>query len=170
MVGKSEPVPARYKVGGLAELIDSITRDYDLQLKRGTVDRQPVWILHGKLSEAAKERINKVSGRKSWPPLCPVEVRVAVTATADATGFGAGLPLRIEFWSEPMVTDKPTAEPPVAEDKDNESDAPRGRLISTLEIYEARRIKAQPEDHFRFERDDEQFTFVNETKTYLDRL
>ncbi len=169
-LNKSQPVPARYKVGGLAELIDSITRDYDLQLKRGTVDRQPVWILHGRLSESSKERINKASGRKSWAPLCPVEVRVAVTATADATGFGAGLPLRIEFWSEPMVNNDVPPSLKSADDPEKDSDAPRGRLISTLEIYDARRIKPQPEEYFRFERDDEQFTFINETKMYLDRL
>lgn len=167
---QSEPVPARYKVGGLAELIDNVTRDYDLQLKRGTVDRQPVYILHGTLSESARQRIEKSSGRKNWAPLCPVEVRIAVTATADATGFGAGLPLRIEFWSEPSTDDDAPALAKPANDQNDGADIPRGRLISTLEIYDARRVKPQPEGYFQFERDDEQFTFINETKAYLDRL
>ncbi len=195
------PIPARYKVGGLAELLDRIANDYDLVLKRGTVERQPCWILHGRLSEKVKQQLMKDSGRKKWAPLCPVEVRVAVAATGDATGFGTGLPLRIEFWSEPEATpnavasktaeataqqspaetpqgqhasaeprhenDAPQAETDGAR---SEIETPRGRLISILEIYDTRRIKAQPEEHFRFQSDDVQVTFVNETKTYLDRL
>jgi hypothetical protein len=176
-------LPTRLLVGGLVELLDQITSDYSLRLGKGTVDRQPVWILRGKLTDAARERIAKASGREDWAPLCPVEVRVAIAATADATGFGAGLPLRIEFWSSPeqAFAISPTA--PVAttstsagvesEASDSEAakqvDAPGGRLISLLEVYSMRKIEPSPEERFRFVADDRAGTFSNDTNLYLER-
>ena len=50
------------------------------------------------------------------------------------------------------------------------SDKPRGNLISLLEIYSVRRIEPSPEERFRFEREDRDVTFFNDTKHYLQRM
>ncbi len=102
-IDSRERLPARLLVGGLVELLHQIMRDYSLRIGKGTVERQPVWILRGSLTEEARARILTASGRKAWAPLCPVEVRVAIAAASDANGFGTGLPIRFEFWSAPTV-------------------------------------------------------------------
>ena len=168
-------VPARLRVGGLVELVDRIRSDYVLELKKGTVERQPVWILHGKLRPSVRAKIQADSGRDKWASLCPVEVRVAIAATADATGFGAGLPLRIEFYSEPTIAPEPLVITPVSANTDETNqtmtvNAPGGRVISLLEVYAARRIEASPEERFRFVSDDREVTFTNDTRRYLDLI
>jgi len=182
----SDPLPSRLLVGGLVELLDRIGFDYVLKLKKGTVERKPVWFLHGQLREAARSRIVATTGRDMLPELCPVEVRVAIAATADATGFGAGIPLQIEFYSAPPANMKPASSLPIstvsnhgeqAADSDGQSAAssnsstgmPAGRIISLLEVYSLRRIEASPEERFRFLSDDRQVTFTNDTQRYLDR-
>lgn len=180
-----ELLPSRLLVGGLVELIERIRVDYILQLKKGTVERQPVWFLQGRLRDEVRTSIEAASGREQWAPLCPVEVKVAISATADATGFGAGLPMQIEFYSEPQKptaktleaqpvstssqsnlpsTPTPTDSPPPVEN------GPAGRIISLLEIYAMRRIDASPEERFRFISDDRDATFTNDTRRYLDRI
>lgn len=182
-------LPTRLLVGGLVELLDQINADYALRLTKGIVDRQPVWILRGKLTEQARNRIRLASpGREEWAPLCPVEIRVAIAATSDATGFGAGLPIRVEFWSEPqsalpLSPTAPTATAPevtsvaghpsdIPEKDENEAgnSAPAGRLISLLEVYSMRKIEPSPEERFRFVNDDRAVSFANETSRYLDRV
>jgi hypothetical protein len=183
-------MPTRLLVGGLVELLDQINSDYNLRLTKGIVDRQPVWILRGQLSEAARTRIRLASpGRDEWAPLCPVEVRVAIAATPDPTGFGAGLPIRVEFWTEPQAAmplsptapsdpaaeidsdeTEPGTEATAADDRASGNSAPAGRLISLLEIYSMRKIEPSPEERFRFINDDRVVSFANETSRYLDRV
>lgn len=50
------------------------------------------------------------------------------------------------------------------------SDKPRGNLISLLEIYAVRRIQPSPEERFRFEREDRDVNFFNDTRHYLQRM
>jgi len=162
-------LPSRLTAGGLAELIQRIREDYVLSLKKGTVERQPVWILHGRLRSTVHSQIEAVSQRGHWTPLCPVEVRVAIAATADATGFGAGLPLRIEFYSVATLANDPTT-PSTDSQTVAPPATPTGRLISLLEVYAMRRIEASPEERFRFQSDDREVTFTNDTKRYLDQI
>lgn len=172
-----EPAPPWMRVGGLVELVDTIASDFDLRIGKGKVDEQPVWILRGILSEDARERVHEAGERDSSPSLCPFEVRLAIAAVGDASGFGVGLPVRMEFWSKPVAQPSETAdgeaetaqEPPQIPTSGH-SDAPRGRLISLLEIYAIRRIEPSPEERFRFKRDDPDVTFSNDTRRYLDRL
>lgn len=73
-----------------------------------------------------------------------------------------------------------TAPPPAAADSESTAslqpdaaplnDKPRGNLISLLEIYSVRRIEPSPEERFRFEREDRDVTFFNDTKHYLQRM
>jgi hypothetical protein len=184
----TDPLPASLRVGGLVELLDRIAEDYDLSLSRKFVEKQPVWVLHGQIKERERLRILKESGRDHMAPLYPCEVRVAITATGDANGFGAGLPILIEFWSSASpaaasTEPQPAASEPVEADtsaSDPQADSPAkpsstnpqpaGRLISTLEIYAMRKINPSPEERFRFTSDDREVTFTNDTKRYLDRL
>lgn len=175
ILAAEELTPPWMRVGGLVELVDRIAADYDLRVAKGTADDQPVWILRGVLNERAQTRMRAAAGRDSLTPLCPYEVRMAIAAAGDANGFGVGLPLRVEFWSQPEAepataaarTAPPPHEPPPAA---GSNDAPRGRLISLLEIYALRRIEPSPEERFRFKRDDPDVLFSNDTRHYLDRL
>ncbi len=169
-------LPARLRAGGLVELLDQITADYELRLSKARIEKQPVWILRGTLKEAARARIQKAAGGEQLAALCPIEVRVAISATADANGFGAGLPVLIEFWSAPPV--KPTSSVPVSATpvsaaipaETAATAPPAGRLISSLELYSMRRIQPSPEERFRFTSEDREVNFTNDTHRYLERI
>jgi hypothetical protein len=171
-------VPPWMRVGGLVELIDTIANDFDLRLGKGTITGQPVWILRGTLTERARERIHQSERQPSATPLCPFEVRLAIAAVGDADGFGIGLPVRIEFWSQQAVQSDAAASPaesdtaaaPRPNMAAHAADAPRGRLISLLEIYAVRAIDPSPEERFRFARDEPDVTYSNDTQRYLERL
>jgi hypothetical protein len=169
------------RIGGLIELIDQIAQDFDLRVTRGKVDDKPVLILRGTINEEAKLRIRKSDATSDWPALHPYEVRVAIAAVGDETGFGVGLPLRIEFWSEPSgepPAPSPGEGPAAPVSTPNQlsakaagaNDNPTGRLISLLEIYSIRKIRPSPEQRFRFEREERDVTFSNDTSLYLERL
>lgn len=195
----ADPVAPWLRVGGLVELLDRIAEDYDLRITQGKVDGVPVWILRGSLNVDARDRIMRDRSPGDWPALCPHEVRVAIAAVGDDSGFGVGLPLRIEYWSEPpRATQRPagpegaaqpsaetseTAQPnaeemvPDSESHPNSAstappvgETPSGRLISLLEIYAIRKIRPSPEQRFRFEREERDISFSNDTRSYLDRL
>lgn len=183
--GNDQPVPPWMRVGGLVELIDQIATDYDLRVSKGKVDEEPVWILRGEITDAAKDRILSEAEGSTWSPLSPFEVRVAIAATGDDAGFGVGLPKRIEFWGQPpedqkgaTVTDGPSetfAEGQSIDEREAPSttsvnEIPRGRLISLLEIYAVRRIEPSPEQRFRFEREERDISFSNDTRRYLQRI
>jgi len=171
-------LPSRLLAGGLVELLDQIANDFSLRLGKGTVEKQPVWILRGTLCAEARKRLQGMPSQapEALSSLCPTEVRIAIAATPDANGFGAGLPIRIEFWSAP-VADSPvslqaTLVSTSSSDSDSTSatDAPAGRLISLLEVYSMRKIEASPVERFLYVADDRAGTFVNDTQRYLDRV
>ncbi len=157
-------IPIRLRVGGIAELLDHIGRDYELQVSGGKLDGEAVWILAGSLRDAARDQIQRDSGRQQWPELCPTRVRVAIAATADEqTGFGAGIPIRLEFWSDPEPADAPGSSSP-AEDQ-----SPGGRLISLLELYSIQPIDRPSPARFKFINEEYAVHFVDETERYLER-
>jgi len=190
------------RVGGLVELVDQIAHDYTLRISKGYVDERAVWILRGELTPAAFERMTNGDNGAVWSALNPYEVRMAIAATGDESGFGIGLPVRIEFWGQPptplgesagsvpastLASDlrgenasAATSVQPTAEQQNNEQpppssptplkDTPRGQLISLLEIHALRRIQPSPEERFRFEREDRDVAFFNDTRRYLERI
>ncbi|TVP99858.1 MAG: hypothetical protein EA381_09170 [Planctomycetaceae bacterium] len=187
----AQTVPPWLRVGGLAELLDTVAQDYDLRLTHGKVDDAPVWILRGVLRADARTRILQDRDPDDWPTLGPHEVRLAIAASGDESGFGIGLPVRIEFWSEPPreppveADGSPKSDPDSPASSDNRTDetsqapanrprvtpdTPSGRLISLLEIYAVRKIRPSPEQRFRFEREERDVSFSNDTRRYLDRL
>lgn len=173
-------VPPWLRVGGLVELVDQIAADFDLRISQGMVEQQPVWILRGTMNAAAQQRIHSDSG--DWSALLPYEVRLAIAASNRDNGFGVGLPCRVEFWSRPDPAD--AASETVAADADSNTtnshsraiaglhhpELPRGELISVLEIYAHRPIEPSPEKRFRFEREERNVTFSEDTLYYLQRM
>lgn len=166
--------PPWMRVGGLVELVDQIARDYDLRVGKGTIEKKPVWIVRGVMSEQAWARVTAAGNEVA---LCPYEVQLAIAAAGDAAGFGAGLPVQIEFYSKPVAAQPATdasqagpAEPAAAMPRPSTNDAPRGRLISLLEVYAFRKIQPSPEERFRYKGDEADVTFSNDTRVYLERL
>jgi len=185
------------RVGGLVELIDQIAHDYKLRISKGYVDERAVWILRGELTPDAFERMTSANNGSASSELSPFEVRMAIAATGDESGFGIGLPTRIEFWGQPPTPQNQSASVALASSLtsdlrgDNDSsetgeqqyaqlpipsttppikDVPRGQLISLLEIHALRRIQPSPEERFRFEREDRDVAFFNDTRRYLERI
>jgi hypothetical protein len=71
--------------------------------------------------------------------------------------------------ADPLIAD-PDPNPAVTSSAAPPTDKPRGNLISLLEIYSVRRIQPSPEERFRFEREDRDVNFFNDTRHYLQRM
>jgi hypothetical protein len=125
-------------------------------------------------------------------------VAIAKTPNPE-TQFGQGIPVRFEFWASPSkITDevKRPFEPDVATEPDNAvsvdvadeiqsstaspkaaqpspgtaaGQAASSRLVSLIELYAIRPIASPPVGRFRFENQDMEVNFTNETDRYLSR-
>ena len=132
---------------------------YKRQLQLGTSKREKLLVISGALRDEARERIQSESGAKKWPELFPTHVKIAISPAADPeTGFGEGLPVRMEFWSDPVAS--PQASDVVRRE---------GRLVSLIELYSIRPITPPPVERFRYENQDARVNFTNETERYLRR-
>ncbi len=153
------PIAPRFKVGAWAEMLATLERDYVLGIVGAKLNEEPVWVITGRLREDKRKKILSDSQRSDWPQLHPTRVRVAVKAKADPeTGFGQLLPVRIEFWSDPVVANSDPESPSNRE----------GRLITLIELYSIRPISPPPAERFRFENRDAEVNFVNETDRYIE--
>ena len=155
-------VSPRLRVGAWTEMLDSIDRDYVLRLGASQLQSRPVWVIRGTLSESARRRILTESRAKKLPELFPTRVNVAIADQVDPeTGFGQGLPVRFEYWSDPIsVTDKTGTSKLASE----------GRLVSLMELYSMRAVTAPPVERFRFDQNEAPVNFVNETDRYMKRF
>ncbi|MCM2370547.1 hypothetical protein [Aporhodopirellula aestuarii] len=193
-------LPPSVRVGGWTEMLESIAADHDLEIVSGRLEDRDVWIVRGSLRANVRETRLAEFGTTAWPELCPTHVVVAIAKTpSQETGFGQGLPLRIEFWTDPIdVATKPGAansdSPPMPSGRSNEPvDNPlaadshvagtsqdssaetgvpakrTGRLISLIELYSIRPISSPPIGRFRFENQDMEVNFTNDTDRYLSR-
>lgn len=153
-------ISPRLKVGAWAEMLSTIERDYVLDVVGASLKEDPVWVITGKLRPSRRKAILAESGRKEWPMLFPTRVRVAVRSKPDpTTGFGALLPIRIEYWSDPVRADE-------AEDMPSSNE--NGRLITLIELYSLRPISPPSAERFRFENQDAEVNFTNETDRYIE--
>jgi hypothetical protein len=156
-IGRSRISP-RLKVGAWAEMLSTIERNYVLEAVGAKLKDDQVWVIKGKLRDHRRHQIMAFSGLDEWPDLYPTQVRVAIKSKPDPdSGFGAWLPVRIEYLSDPVV--------PTANSADIEPS--EGRLISLIEIYSIRPIDPPPEQRFRFENRDAHVNFINETDRYI---
>ncbi|MEZ6089001.1 MAG: hypothetical protein R3C05_13440 [Pirellulaceae bacterium] len=143
-------ISARFKVGGLPELLDSIAWDYDLKLVRGVLkETQQVWILRGKMKSERLQQLLDEHELKSIPDEMPTHVRVAIAAD----GPFRLIPVRMEFSGDPV----------------SGSIGP-SRLISEMDIYELTAIQPPKEELFRYNTSEEDAHFTNETQDYIDRF
>lgn len=157
---QATPIAPRLKIGGWTEMLDQVDRDFVIRADGYTLKEQRVFLITGTLRSDVRAKTLADSGRERWPVLCPTKVRIAVAATSDpVTGFGALLPVRIEFWSDPIAT--PSSDGPVR---------PEGRLITLIELYSIRPISAPPIERFRFDNNDAEVNFVNETERYIQQF
>ena len=169
----SGPIPSRLLVGGIVEMLERIGRDYELHVSGGRLQGEAVWILAGQLRHSSRSRILDEAGRQDWPELCPSHVRVAVAATPDReTGFGAGLPIRLEFWSDPLrpnsrsSSDERAAGEQAGSHDEAEGNHPSGRLISLIELYSIQPIDRPLSARFKFVTEEYAVHFVDETERY----
>lgn len=165
-VGQSIPsttIAPRLTVGAWAELLTTIERDHVLAVVGAKLENEPVWVLTGRLREERRSEVLADSGREDWPMLYPTRVHIAIRTKADpATGFGELLPVRFEFWSDPLSDESSPASSASSSAKGQE-----GRLITLIELYSIQPISPPPLDRFRFENRDAEVNFVNETDRYL---
>tara|TARA_R110002049_G_scaffold2750_6_gene22061 strand:- start:23467 stop:24939 length:1473 start_codon:yes stop_codon:yes gene_type:complete len=183
-------VAPRLIVGAWTEMLDSIRRDYVLRLGSSTIEKQPVLVITGYLRESVRRDVLAAAGG-SWPEMYPTTVKLAIaTLPSSETGFGEGLPIRFEFWCDPdgqpshgnQRSKTPQARSPqaggTAENSATESSATKrsaadtasgARLVSLIELFAIHPMTAPPVERFRFENQDSEVNFVNETDRYLKR-
>lgn len=156
---KTPYLPPRLLVGGWTEILSTIERDYLLRVDSATLKGEPFWVITGDLRRQVRDQIMAESKRQDWPELHPTRVRVAVRAKPEAdTGFGQGLPVRMEFWSDPLAT------PATGGPSDQNS---KRRMITLIELYSLRPISPPPHERFRFDNQDAEVNFINETDRYI---
>lgn len=196
----SDPVadhlPPSVRVGAWTEMLERIAADHDLTLASGRLEQREVWIVRGKLRADVRALRLTEFGTETWPELCPTEIVVAIAkSVSPETGFGKGLPLRIEFWADPVVihpthpaSSEGSVSPneSVAADSSNPSNTSEqsptpepqtvtataldpALLISVIELYSIRPISSPPIGRFRFENQDMEVNFTNDTSRYLSR-
>lgn len=192
------------RVGAWTEMMDTIASEHDLTLQSGQLEGRDVWIVKGTLRDDVRAQRLQEFGTTTWPELCPTQVVVLIARSNDPeSDFGKGLPLRIEYWGDPVrqqATDQQNAQQngQASDDVDaaNGGDAsaseagaseasvvdgsttqPRTSnermlncpLISLIELYSLRPISPPPIGRFRFENQDLDVDFSNETDRYLSR-
>ncbi len=156
---KSTTISPRLLVGAWAEMLSTIARDYHVQVDGAKLKQDPVWVITGTLKQSRRKEIAAESGREEWPLLHPTRIRVAIRSTPDPdTDFGRLIPTRIEFWSDPVHASDPSSA---------ETSLDARRLITLVELYSIRPISPPPPERFRFENQDAEVNFVNETDRYI---
>jgi len=166
-VGKSETnslIAPRYTVGAWVELLTTIYRDYNLDLVSATLDGKPVWVIKGEISSRRRVEIMSQGDRTTWPMLLPTRVHVAIASgMGNSVEIAKLLPLRFEFWSDPLQTT-------LVEGRDAADSGPaetNSRLITLIELYSIQPIIAPPVERFRFENQEAEVNFINETDRYI---
>ncbi|MEO9593395.1 MAG: hypothetical protein ABJF25_10970 [Rhodopirellula bahusiensis] len=183
------------RVGAWTEMLDTIASEHDLTLQSGQLEGRDVWIVKGTLRDDVRAQRLQEFGTTTWPELCPTQVVVLIARSNDPeSDFGKGLPLRIEYWGDPAMpssvdgkkvlsasddagpndADINASEASVVDDSTVEPRTSSQRmlncpLISLIELYSLRPISPPPIGRFRFENQDLDVEFTNETDRYLSR-
>ncbi|MEM9364603.1 MAG: hypothetical protein AAGD07_01320 [Planctomycetota bacterium] len=158
-------LPPSVRVGGFVEMIENIAFQNRLSLATGRLQEQRVWIVTADLTVLARRRIHP-EGDDTWPVLCPTRTVIAIAQEdTPETRFGRGLPVRIEFYSDPLNEDDQVDESETP--SESATRVPERQLISLLELHQVRPIDPPPVERFRFE--NQNIDFVNETDRYLNR-
>ena len=149
------------RVGGPSEMLDTIARDYDLKLGTSALAGRPLLVVIGTLKQTKRDEIASTLNGRPFPVLFPTRVNIAIAESDDPeSGFGKGLPIRIEHLSDPIATSNGPTDSPTT----------RRQMISLLEFYSIRPVALPPIQRFRFENQDTEIDFVNETSRYEQRF
>ena len=160
--GHSLSVHPSHRVGGLVEMLDQLTTDHDLQLASAKLDDAPVVVVTATMTPDAIAAYCGRHGIGQISSLHPTQMRIAIATGDDPqTGFGAGLPQRLEFWSDPVESSSQTNEDDTA--------TRNRRLISLIQLHSIRQIEPPPAAEFRYDNRDGNVEFINETDRYLER-
>ena len=152
-------LPSR-RVGGPVEMLDRIRRDYDLQTAPATLRDRSVTVVTGLLNRSARLRIQQDTGVESLASLHPTQIRVAIADDNDpATGYGRGMPVRWEYWSDPAESDV---------HPNDETKPKRRQMIFLWQWNSIRKIPPPDEAEFRYEHRNREVDFVDQTARYLD--
>ncbi len=157
--GREERLPPSTRIGGLVEILEDIAATHVLKLAGGKLDDVPVWILSG-------QRRDPIAPAGSVDPaaaeLVPTRVVVVIDRDDETANPVAGLPRRIEYWSDPLGGDQSLA--------DGTPVPPTRRLISLLELHAVRSIRTPPPERFQFNPGGASPHFADVTDRYLDRF
>jgi len=161
-------LPPSVRVGGFVEMLETMMTHHDLRVVTGRLEDQDVWIVRGSLKKEVRLRMLEEFPNNQWPELCPDEMVVAIAKSDQLdTGFGQGIPVRIEFWVRP-----PAAAPEQARTdsgSDPQTAPPSHRMVSLIELYSIRPVSSPPIGRFRFENQDMEVNYTNDTDRYLHR-
>lgn len=166
-------LPPSVRVGGFAEMLETMMADYDLRVVAGRLEDQEVWIVRGSLKADVRLHMLADFPDNEWPELCPNEMVVAIAKSAQTDSqFGQGIPVRFEFWVKGKAV-APIASTNQSGDSDSSAEPipppPSSRMVSLIELYSIRPISSPPIGRFRFENQDMEVNFTNETDRYLSR-
>ncbi|MFK8114111.1 MAG: hypothetical protein AB8B91_18055 [Rubripirellula sp.] len=149
-------ISPRLTVGAWAEMLSTIRSHYALRVHSGHLKEEPVWIISGTLRPSVRQQTLDDNQRESWPMLYPTRVMVALQRNQDETGFGQLLPIRIEYWSDPITSADASL-----------SDKRQGRMITLFELYSIRQITSPALGRFRFDNLEAEVNFVEDTDRYV---
>ena len=157
-------ISPKLKVGAWGEMLSTMQSDYSVRMDTAKLKREPsrdpepMRVLIGDLKPERRAQVLKDAERKDWPFLYPSRMHVAVKATPDReTGLGHWVPSQIEFWSDPVET----------VDGGGEKRS-RRRMIALIELYSLRQIEPPSAERFRFDNQDAEVNFINETDRYVE--
>ena len=163
--------PSR-RVGGVVEMLQDILDQYDLRLRSASLGGHPVTVVTGSLKQSFRDQWTAHGGDNGLSPLQPTRVRVAITADAKSDSnepskqnFGPGYPIRLEYWSDPS----PSKSDPRSTDDATKTMQTQGRLVSLVELHSMQAIETPPAIEFRYENNDDNVEFQNDTERYLQR-
>lgn len=153
------------RVGGIAELLDEVIRHYELRLRAGRLNDTKVFVASGELKLETRDRWIQAAGG-TMPSLQPTSVNVIVAGRDDPeTGFGRGWPVRIEYFGDPIDVAPVDIEPSAGG-----STSPKRPLISVIELHSIRQRSQISDGAFRYQSQQGDVDFVDDTDRYLKRL
>lgn len=161
---RTDSIKPSMLVGGPTEMLDTIRRDYDLRVGTSELKGQKLLVLIGTLKQLRKK---KIAPGGNLPELFPTHLNLMIAAEDNPeTGFGKGLPVRIEHRSEPKLPSGQNAA-----QETSPQIATQGRLISLIEFYSILPVKRElPIQQFSFKNQDPAVISENETKRYEKRF
>jgi hypothetical protein len=149
-LGRGE-IPARFRVAGLVETLDSILRDYVLQLAKAELEGKSVYVVRGSLHGQSRRRLLQNWGGADLPEFIPDYVRV-IFAVEPEQMIVVQLQ-RIEYWrGNPDQVSGIEVKP---------------QLCGVLEVTDYRPLTTGDELQFSFPSEKSRLDHINRTEDYI---